>query len=84
ICPHMPADECDCRKPKLKLVERYLAEEALDKANSYVIGDRVTDITLAENMGIAGLRYNRDTLNWAMIGEQLTRRDRYSHVERNT
>ncbi len=49
-----------------------------------MIGDRVTDITLAENMGIAGLRYNRDTLNWAMIGEQLTRRDRYSHVERNT
>lgn len=84
ICPHMPADECDCRKPKVKLVERYLAEEALDKGNSYVIGDRVTDITLADNMGIAGLRYNRDTLNWAMIGEQLTRRDRYSHVERNT
>ncbi|MDU6454283.1 MAG: histidinol-phosphatase [Enterobacter hormaechei] len=84
ICPHMPADECGCRKPKVKLVERYLAEEALDKANSYVIGDRVTDITLADNMGIAGLRYNRDTLNWAMIGEQLTRRDRYSHVERNT
>jgi imidazoleglycerol-phosphate dehydratase/histidinol-phosphatase len=23
ICPHMPADECDCRKPKVKLVERY-------------------------------------------------------------
>jgi len=37
ICPHLPADECDCRKPKVKLVERYLAEEALDKANSYVM-----------------------------------------------
>ncbi|XNM70952.1 hypothetical protein ACLK1Y_11310 [Escherichia coli] len=35
-------------------------------------------------MGITGLRYNRDTLNWAMIGEQLTRRDRYAHIERNT
>ena len=55
-----------------------------DKANSYVIGDRATDITLAENMGITGLRYNRDDLNWAKIGEQLTKRDRYSHVERNT
>lgn len=84
ICPHLPAEECDCRKPKVKLVERYLADELLDKANSYVIGDRMTDITLAENMGITGLRYNPDGLNWAMIGEQLTRRDRYSHVERNT
>ncbi|MED5780104.1 bifunctional histidinol-phosphatase/imidazoleglycerol-phosphate dehydratase HisB [Enterobacter asburiae] len=84
ICPHMPADECDCRKPKVKLVERYLAEDALDKTNSYVIGDRITDITLAENMGIAGLRYDRYNLNWVKIGEQLTKRDRYSHVERNT
>ncbi|HDT2078587.1 bifunctional histidinol-phosphatase/imidazoleglycerol-phosphate dehydratase HisB [Enterobacter cloacae] len=84
ICPHMPADECDCRKPKVKLVERYLAEDVLDKTNSYVIGDRITDITLAENMGIEGLRYDRNGLNWAKIGEQLTKRDRYSHVERNT
>jgi imidazoleglycerol-phosphate dehydratase/histidinol-phosphatase len=35
-------------------------------------------------MGIPGLRYNRTDLNWAKIGEQLTKRDRYSHVERNT
>jgi imidazoleglycerol-phosphate dehydratase/histidinol-phosphatase len=76
ICPHMPADECDCRKPKVKLVERYWMAK--------IIGDRITDITLAENMGIAGLRYDRNNLNWAMIGEQLTKRDRYSHVERNT
>lgn len=84
ICPHLPADECDCRKPKVKLVEQYLAEQALDTANSYVIGDRATDIQLAENMGIGGLRYHRDTLNWSMISEQLTKRDRYAHVERNT
>ena len=82
ICPHLPADECDCRKPKVKLVERYLAEQAMDSANSYVIGDRATDIQLAENMGITGLRYHRETLNWTAIGEQLTKRDRYAHVER--
>ncbi|MDV7021503.1 bifunctional histidinol-phosphatase/imidazoleglycerol-phosphate dehydratase HisB [Atlantibacter subterranea] len=84
ICPHLPADNCDCRKPKTQLVTAYLAEEALDRANSYVIGDRATDIELAENMGITGLRYNRDELGWASIAEQLTRRDRYARVERNT
>ena len=84
ICPHLPSDNCDCRKPKVKLVERWLEEGALDRANSYVIGDRATDIELADNMAIGGLRYNRETLSWAMIGEQLTRRDRYAHVVRNT
>jgi imidazoleglycerol-phosphate dehydratase/histidinol-phosphatase len=49
------------------MVERWLVEQALDKANSYVIGDRATDIELAANMGIAGLRYNRETLNWAPL-----------------
>ena len=84
ICPHLPADNCDCRKPKTQLVTAWLAEEALDRANSYVIGDRATDIELAENMGITGLRYHRDELGWAKIAEQLTRRDRYARVERNT
>lgn len=84
ICPHLPADNCVCRKPKLALVTGYLQEDVLDKANSYVIGDRATDIELAENMGIQGLRYNSDGLNWKHIAEKLTQRDRYAHVERNT
>ncbi|POP47681.1 bifunctional histidinol-phosphatase/imidazoleglycerol-phosphate dehydratase [Superficieibacter electus] len=84
ICPHLPADNCDCRKPKTRLVEAWLADGVMDKAQSYVIGDRATDIQLADNMGITGLLYNRDTLNWPAISEQLTRRDRYAHVERNT
>ncbi len=84
ICPHLPADNCECRKPKTQLVTSYLADEVMDRANSYVIGDRATDIELAENMGITGLRYNRDELGWAKIAEQLTRRDRYARVERST
>lgn len=84
ICPHKPDDRCNCRKPGTALVQKYLEDDVMDRANSYVIGDRQTDINLAENMGITGLRYHRDGLNWAMIGEQLTKRDRYAHVKRNT
>ncbi|MDK1194980.1 bifunctional histidinol-phosphatase/imidazoleglycerol-phosphate dehydratase HisB [Cronobacter dublinensis] len=84
ICPHFPTDDCDCRKPKVKLVERYLEPGVMDAANSYVIGDRATDVELASNMGINGLRYSRADLSWAAIGERLTRRDRYAHVERIT
>jgi len=84
ICPHLPADNCDCRKPKTRLVQRYLENGVLDTANSYVIGDRETDIQLARNMGITGLRYERDGLGWAAITEQLTRRDRHARVNRVT
>ena len=84
ICPHLPADNCACRKPKTALVTQYLEDGILDKANSYVIGDRATDITLAENMGIQGLRYHSEDLNWSHISEQLTQRDRFAHVARNT
>ena len=30
ICPHLPEDNCDCRKPKTKMVEAWLAAGALD------------------------------------------------------
>jgi len=84
ICPHLPADNCDCRKPKTRLVEAWLAEGALDKASSYVIGDRQTDLQLAENMGIQGLRYGAEGESWASIQARLTKRDRYALVNRNT
>ncbi len=84
ICPHFPGDNCARRKPKTQLVLPWLEEGVLDKAHSYVIGDRATDLELADNMGITGLRYDRETLDWPTICEQLTRRDRYAHVERIT
>lgn len=84
ICPHLPADNCDCRKPKTKMVEAWLADGALDVANSYVIGDRTTDVVLANNMGIAGLHYAQNGLTWQAIEQQLTKRDRHALVQRNT
>ncbi|OSM97108.1 bifunctional imidazole glycerol-phosphate dehydratase/histidinol phosphatase [Lonsdalea populi] len=84
ICPHQPSDHCDCRKPKTALVDAFLKDNVMDSGNSYVIGDRETDIELAKNMGITGLRYQRSGLNWAEIVTQLTRRDRHAHVSRVT
>ena len=84
ICPHTPEDNCDCRKPKTKLVTTWLAGSVLDTANSYVIGDRTTDLQLADNMGIQGLQYSQNGLNWQAIEQQLTKRDRYAQVNRNT
>lgn len=84
ICPHFPNEDCACRKPKIGLVEAYLNRNDIDYGNSYVIGDRQTDLQLADNMQIQGLLYSPNLLNWAKITEQLTKRDRYAKVIRKT
>ncbi|OZI15157.1 bifunctional imidazole glycerol-phosphate dehydratase/histidinol phosphatase [Sodalis-like symbiont of Philaenus spumarius] len=84
ICPHLPTDGCACRKLQTGMVTPWLQEGALDSAHSYVIGDRETAMALAANMGITRLRYQRASLNWPAIGEQLTRRVRHARVNRVT
>ncbi|CAJ0991966.1 bifunctional histidinol-phosphatase/imidazoleglycerol-phosphate dehydratase HisB [Pantoea sp. Nvir] len=84
ICPHRPEDDCQCRKPKIKMVEAWLAAGAIDIANSYVIGDRLTDIKLAQNMGIQGIRFDREGNDWNVIQARLTKCDRHALINRNT
>jgi len=84
ICPHFDADNCSCRKPKLGLVKDLLQAGRVDFENSYVIGDRHTDIGLAENMGLKSFQYDPKTLNWHDIARALTVTERVSSIVRNT
>ena len=59
FCPHHAADGCDCRKPRIGLLRDFLAERPIDRSASYVIGDRDTDLELAANLGVVGLRVRR-------------------------
>lgn len=84
ICPHLPEDTCTCRKPKTGLVSFWLKSNLLDKNNSYVIGDRDTDIQLAANMGIRGIQYHKINFNWEKITDFLIKNYRSSYIHRVT
>ena len=50
-----PAENAPTRKPRTGLLTQYMDANKYDLANSYVIGDRLTDMELAKNLGAKGL-----------------------------
>ena len=57
-----PADNAPTRKPGTGLLTEYLDGNKYDLKNSFVIGDRITDIQLAKNLGCKGIWLNNDPL----------------------
>lgn len=94
-----PADNAPTRKPRTGLLTEYFTE-TYDLENSYVIGDRLSDIELAKNLGAKGILLNNNitktelkplqntctlqTSSWNDIFAHLSLADRQAIVERNT
>ncbi len=53
-------DNASTRKPNTGLLTNYFSEE-YDLENSFVIGDRLTDVQLAKNLGAKGIFINDNT-----------------------
>ena len=53
---HFPRDNSDTRKPGTGMLTRYF-DASYDLANSYVIGDRLTDVQLAVNLGAKAILF---------------------------
>ncbi|MBS1599179.1 MAG: bifunctional histidinol-phosphatase/imidazoleglycerol-phosphate dehydratase HisB [Bacteroidetes bacterium] len=51
----LPKDNAPTRKPGIGMLTEYLNNLNYDIPNSYVIGDRITDIQLAKNLGCKGI-----------------------------
>lgn len=55
-----PHENLPTRKPGIGMFTKYLNNPDYDLANSYVIGDRITDVQLAKNLGCKAIWLNND------------------------
>ena len=56
----LPSDNAPTRKPGIGLLKKYINNKNYDLENSYVIGDRLTDMELALNLGAKGIFISND------------------------
>ena len=68
-CPHHPDGivekyklACECRKPQPGLLQNALNKWSVDKENSLLIGDKLSDIQAAEAAGIKGYLFQGNNL----------------------
>lgn len=50
-CPHLPEDDCDCRKPRPGMFRALERELGLSVRGAPYIGDRISDVEAAEGVG---------------------------------
>lgn len=87
----LPHENLPTRKPATGLVTHYM-KGGYDLANSFVIGDRETDVTLAKNMGTKSIFLNSEpnkeatltTTDWGEIYRYLKQEPRTGSVSRKT
>lgn len=52
FCPHAPAEDCVCRKPRPAMLETAAREHQIDLKASFIIGDNESDIDCGRNAGV--------------------------------
>lgn len=67
-CPHLPEDNCNCRKPKTGLIQQALKKyPEIDLSNSFFIGDKEVDIETGKNCNtktiLVGTGYGKNYYN---------------------
>jgi len=51
-CPHLPEDNCACRKPRTGLFEAAIRDHDVDPTRSFMIGDKILDIEAGYKVGV--------------------------------
>ncbi|MEP6906700.1 MAG: bifunctional histidinol-phosphatase/imidazoleglycerol-phosphate dehydratase HisB [Pseudoxanthomonas sp.] len=83
-----PQDNAPTRKPGIGLMLPYLQDRSIDWSRSGMVGDRITDITFAENLRIRGFQLKTEQFggewDWNSIAHELADAPRHATVQRNT
>jgi len=87
-----PEDKAPTRKPRTGLLTEYIQDDNYDLENSYVIGDRWSDVELAQNLGAQGIKLSKEgdedavltTSDWSEIKNFLCYPDRKVNKTRET
>jgi imidazoleglycerol-phosphate dehydratase / histidinol-phosphatase len=87
----IPSQNAPTRKPGIAMLVKYLAK-GIDLSSSYVIGDRLTDIEFAKNLGCKAIFINSEsnpdaelsTSEWNDIYKYLKKIPRTAKVSRKT
>ncbi len=60
FCPHAPEAECACRKPKIGMLQGIESDYSIDFSNSWMIGDKSSDIEFAQNAGVDSIYIGKE------------------------
>ncbi|MGI9291253.1 MAG: bifunctional histidinol-phosphatase/imidazoleglycerol-phosphate dehydratase HisB [Gammaproteobacteria bacterium] len=85
VCPHFDSEGCVCRKPLPGLIGDFYDRVDVDRKNSFMVGDRDTDITFARNIGVRGFLIDpTDPNGWNEITREMLDQPRRATVNRKT
>ena len=61
FCPHLETDNCNCRKPKIGMIEKAIQDfSSINIKKSYLIGDSPSDIKAGERAGLHTIKVNNN------------------------
>lgn len=63
FCPHGPDSDCSCRKPEPGMILAGLEDWGLDPKQSFLVGDKASDIEAATAAGVRGFLFTGGDLS---------------------
>ena len=60
FCPHIPDENCQCRKPNPGMLIKAVQDHDIDMNQSFMIGNSLTDIQAAQKAGCKGILLNQN------------------------